>query len=460
MKNDQFRLVLILFVLFLISACNKKKEFLDENPYSDLFTPKTVSELQALLDNDFYMNEVPELGTLSGDEYYLVDAFWERLTPKERNSYVWAEDIYEGLGKIPDWNLPYKQVLYANVVLDQITKGVKGTASQRDIDKLKGNALFIRGLAFYNIALLYADCFDGSNGTQLGIPIRLTPEIDQKSNRATLKESYDQILTDLVAASNLLQDSLSYQYRNRPGKAAAFAALARVYLSMLSYDKANEAADSCLKYYNKLIDFNTVDRTASLAFKPLNDETLYQAKLLSNSLVVVGVSAPGCIIDSTLYRSYDPQDLRKPIYFRINGDGLPNIKGGFSGTVFTFGGLAVDEIYLIKAECLARNNQIQEGMDYLNALLLKRYLTGTYVEKIASTKEAALKIILDERKKELIFRGVRWTDLKRLNKEGANITLKRKLKGTIHTLAPSDPKYILPIPPDVISLGGVQQNQR
>ena len=447
-------------MLIIIAACHKKKEFLDENPYSDLFTPKTVSELQALLDNDIYMNEVPEIGTLSGDEYYLVDDFWERLTPKERNSYIWAEDIYEGQGKIPDWNLPYKQVLYANIVLEQIAKGVKGAASQQDIDKLKGNALFIRGFAFYNIALQFADCFDDSNGSELGIPIRLSPEINQDSKRATLKESYDQIISDLISASKLLQDSISFQYRNRPGKAAAFAALARVYLSTRSYEKANEAADSSLKYYDKLIDFNNVDRFASLSFKPLNDETLYQARLLSSSLVVVGISAPGCIIDSTLYRSYDAQDLRKPIYFRINGDGRPNIKGGFSGTLFTFAGLAVDEVYLIKAECLVRTSEIQQGMNFLNNLLRKRYLTGTFIDKIALNKEAALKIILEERKKELVFRGVRWADLKRLNKEGANIILKRKLKGTTYTLAPSDPKYILPIPPDVISLGGVQQNQR
>lgn len=460
MNINQHHRILIFCMLLLIAACSKKKEFLDENPYSDLFTPKTVPELQALLDNDIYMNEIPEIGTLSGDEYYLIDAFWDRLTPKERNSYIWAKDIYEGQGKIPDWNLPYKQVLYANVVLDQIAKGVKGVASQRDIDKLKGNALFIRGLAFYNIAIHFADCFVGNNGEQLGIPIRLEPEIDQDSHRATLKDTYDQIINDLLSASHLLQDSLSFQYRNRPGKAAAFAALARVYLSVRSYDKANEAADSSLKYHDRLIDFNTVDINAPLSFKPLNEETLYQAKLLSGSLVLVGVSAQGCIIDSNLYRSYEVQDLRKTIYFRINGDGLPNIKGSFSGTVFTFGGLAVDEIYLIKAECLARANEVQDGMDFLNTLLRKRYMTGTYIDKIAANKDEALKIILEERKKELVFRGVRWADLKRLNKEGANIALKRKLKGTIYTLAPSDLKYILPIPPDVILLGGVQQNQR
>jgi hypothetical protein len=288
----------------------------------------------------------------------------------------------------------------------------------------------------------------------------LIPEINQPSKRSTLKETYDQIIRDLTDASRLLDDPLSVQYRNRPGKAAAFAALARVYLSMRSYEKANAAADSSLKYYDRLIDYNSIDPAHFLPFKPQNDETLCQARLLSSSLVVVGISTPGCIIDSLLYRSYEPNDLRKKIYFRLNNDGLPNIKGGYTGTIFTFSGLAVDEVMLIRAECLARANKVQEAMNVLNTLLRKRWATGTYVDKVAVSRDAALRIILDERKKELVFRGTRWTDLKRLNREGANIKLTRKIKGTVFTLPPSDPKYILPIPPDVISLGGIQQNQR
>ena len=459
MKSKYHFFVLVSLLLFF-SSCEKKKEFLDENPFSDLFTPKTVPELQALLDNDVYMNEFPELGTLSADEYYLIDDFWNRLNPKERNSYLWAEDIFQGQGAVQDWNLPYKQVLYANIVLEQINKGVKDGGSQRDIDNLKGQALFIRAMAFFNVAQHFADSYNGSNGSSLGIPIRLTPEIEQESKRSTLKETYDQVINDLSAASSLLKDSIAYQYRNRAGKSAAFAALARVYLSMRSYENANAAADSSLKYHNKLIDFNGIDLTSFPYFIPANDETIYQARLLTSSQVVIGVSATGCIIDSSLYRSYEANDLRKSIYFRFNPDGQPNIRGGYTGTIFTFSGLAVDEMYLIRAECLARENKVQEAMGYLNKLLRKRYKSGTYADKFALTREDAMKTILEERKKELVFRGTRWSDLKRLNVEGANITLTRKLKGTIYTLSPSDPKYILPIPPDVITLGGVQQNQR
>ncbi len=75
-----------------------------------------------------------------------------------------------------------------------------------------------------------------------------------------------------------------------------------------------------------------------------------------------------------------------------------------------------------------------------------------------------LSLILAERRKELAFRGLRWTDLRRLNKEeSANITLYRVLEGIppiIDSLVANDENYILPIPPDVLALSGIAQNPR
>jgi hypothetical protein len=71
-----------------------------------------------------------------------------------------------------------------------------------------------------------------------------------------------------------------------------------------------------------------------------------------------------------------------------------------------------------------------------------------------------LEKILIERRKSLIWRSLRWTDLRRLNKEGKNIELKRKLGDLEFTLAPNSPLYVLPIPDDEIALSGITQNKR
>jgi hypothetical protein len=76
------------------------------------------------------------------------------------------------------------------------------------------------------------------------------------------------------------------------------------------------------------------------------------------------------------------------------------------------------------------------------------------------TAAAALDTVLAERRKELAFRGIRWSDLRRLNQEDWNITLTRNLNGTPYTLPPNSKLYTLPIPPDVIQESGIAQNPR
>jgi len=73
-----------------------------------------------------------------------------------------------------------------------------------------------------------------------------------------------------------------------------------------------------------------------------------------------------------------------------------------------------------------------------------------------------LKIILDEKRKELPFTGnSRWEELRRLNKEQAFAkTLTRFVNNQTYTLAPNDNRYVWPIPDQEIRLTGMAQNPR
>ena len=66
--------------------------------------------------------------------------------------------------------------------------------------------------------------------------------------------------------------------------------------------------------------------------------------------------------------------------------------------------------------------------------------------------------MLTERRKELLFRGVRWVDVKRLNKEGYGISLQRTIDGQTYRLGPNSLRFALPIPEDVIAMSGMPQN--
>ncbi|HMH20302.1 MAG TPA: RagB/SusD family nutrient uptake outer membrane protein [Puia sp.] len=445
----------------IISSC--KKNFLDKKPSTNLVVPSSLEDFQALLDNDNVMRETPELGELSTDDYYLPNVFWQGLDAKEQNAYIWAKDLYGGQGNVDDWNLPYQQVFYANVVLEGLPKLTADSGGDAQGWKaLKGAALFIRAYAFYNLAQVFAPVFDkniSAADDKLGIPLRLHSDINLVSVRSTVKDTYAQILSDLNAASGLLPVAIPTANRNRPSKPAALAMLARVYLSMGNYGQAGIYADSCLNFYNKLIDYNILSPLSPFPFSRTNLETMYQSRLLTSSQVLVALAVPDCIVDSILYRSYAANDLRSTVFYTTNPvTGLSNIKGSYNGQLYPFSGLATDEVYLIRAECAARAGNIPSALNDLDTLLVNRWKKGSFVPVTASDGAAALDSVLLERRKELAFRGVRWTDLRRLNKEGAGDTLIRKLNGQTYQLLPNGPRYVLSIPPDVLRLSGIPDN--
>lgn len=93
-------------------------------------------------------------------------------------------------------------------------------------------------------------------------------------------------------------------------------------------------------------------------------------------------------------------------------------------------------------------------------LLEKRWIPGTFVPFTAANQQEALDIIRDERKKEMLMRGTRWSDLKRYNRDGANITLTRTVNGKQYELPPNDLRYAVAIPEEIIKISGIPQNPR
>lgn len=451
--------ILYLFSLLLcwgIISCNKK-DFLDEKPNSNVVVPTTLEDFQQLLDNEATLSLTPALGEISADNFYIMPNYWQVLGKKEKNAYIWAADIYEGEGKVADWNTPYEQVLYANVVLDGLKNVAVTTGNQQQWNNLKGAALFIRAYAFYNLAQVFALPYKAETATtDLGIPLKLTPNVDEVVKRATLEETYTQILNDLLTAKDLLPDAIT-AYLNRPNKPAANALLSRVYLSMRNYEQAGAFADNCLELYHALIDYNTKELTSSRPFDRNNAETMYQSRFSETNVVK---SNTNCIVDTLLYSQYAVNDLRRSLFFTVNTTGKINFKNSYNQSAFGFTGFATDEMYLTRAECRARAGNVAEAMSDLNTLLKQRWKTGTFIPYTALTATEALDTILIERRKEMPLRGVRWTDIRRLNLEKPTITPARILNNQSYTLPANSSRYALPIPPDAIVMGHYVQNNR
>jgi hypothetical protein len=166
-----------------------------------------------------------------------------------------------------------------------------------------------------------------------------------------------------------------------------------------------------------------------------------------------------------LFSSYDSNDLRKQLFFKKNVDNTYGFKGSYNGTgargeARNFSGITTDEMYLIRAECFARAQNKDSAMSYLNTLMQNRWRNTSWSPITASDSQDALNKVLNERRRELVWRCIRWSDLRRFNLENANITLTRIVNGTVYTLPPNDLRWVMLIPWEVINTTNIQQNPR
>ena len=458
MKTTLFSIQLFCCCL-LFTACTKTG-FLDEKPNSSIVVPASLTDLRSMLDNTQVFTFSPGLGELAADDYYTLPANWQAMPAIERNSYTWESDIYGNQQNLSDWSLPYQQILYSNIVLEQLNKIVPTVAETAEWNDIKGSALFKRALAMSSLVQHFAPAFDSSNmETTPGVPIRLSADIKNYLPRNSMRACYDQVFADLTEALPLLSPLVPQLTKNRPSRPAAYALLARNALLTGQYQQAKNYADNVLQLYNQLIDYNTISTTATTPFDRSTIETLYYCQAISQYTSLQTISTT-VFADTLLYRSYQNNDLRRSIFFRTISGGNIGFKRGYSGTVFSFTGLATDEVYLIRAEALARLGQTQNALADLNSLLVKRWRTGTFAPVTAATANEALQKILAERRKELVWRGLRWQDLKRLNKQGLNLSLTRILGSQVYTLLPGSNKYVFAIPQNEITLSGITQNPR
>jgi hypothetical protein len=231
--------------------------------------------------------------------------------------------------------------------------------------------------------------------------------------------------------------------------------MSRVYMTRQDYPNALLYADSSLQIKSDLLNYNDLSASNAYPIPLFNKEIIFHCTIDQ----YLAFFPSRLIVDSGLYRSYKPNDLRTNIFYYTKSGAIA-FKGSYSGSQTLFSGLATDEMYLNRAECYARAGKSDQAMNDLNLLLQNRYSTGSFSKIVISDADSALSLILAERRKELCFRGIRWSDLRRLNKDSRfAVTLTRIVAGQSYSLPPNSPKYVLPLD-DVEVQAGLTQNQR
>lgn len=272
MKKSIYLLASI--ALMSLTSCD-----LDYEPYSSLpegqvdlipgsaenITAGNYSQLKNWVENWHRLTEYPgDNVALSGTttDNLMYNYNYKRITNNSRvNNY---------------WSYSYKIIAGANTVLARVSEGDQGMN-----DQLIAENLYIRSLIYFYLTNVFGKPYNQSPSTNLAVPLKLNDDPNENLPRNTVKEVYDQILSDLLKAETLFNnDSRSKIYAS---KAATQALLARVYLYMGENQKA-------IEYSNKVIESGqfsliTTDKYKDFAINAPenNPENIFSIKFLKDT---------------------------------------------------------------------------------------------------------------------------------------------------------------------------------
>ncbi len=158
---------------------------------------------------------------------------WEKGPLDFQNGNVDPADAYIAAY----WEISYSNINRANALIqksDELKEaGVPNTAL---VDRVKGEALFLRAFYYYNLVRYFDD-----------IPVtaeRTVSDQDLPSNENGKRVALDLIEADLLTASNLLPESYAAEEIGRATKWAAMGLLVKAYLQDEKWNEARTMAET------------------------------------------------------------------------------------------------------------------------------------------------------------------------------------------------------------------------
>lgn len=427
-------------VLLSISSCRKYVEI----PAVGVRALRYTADYQNLLNNSSVFEYSYSFPLLSSDDAGIENTTYQNTFNTTTanvqliSTYTWLFNRYTTDTETDvDWDRYYQQIMICNNITDGVMVSEQGTTAAKQ--GIYAAAQVFRAYAYLNLVNLYAKPYHATTAaTDPGVPLLITADLFAKLNRATVAAVYAQITSDLTAALPYLPDLPTYN--SDPSRAAAYAILAETALEMRDFTAAGSYADQALALKSTLIDLNTYTAApATLPKKLANPETIF-------SKLIGGTSFNNVTLSSDLLTLLGTKDLRYTLFTGLNTATAAYGRSSYRQNYTNEGvycGPNTPEMMLIKAESAARAGNAGGAITLLNALRVKRFKPADYVALIAGSADDALKLVIDERRRELFGRGFRWLDQRRLNQDTAFAkTYTRTFKGATYTLASNSNRYV------------------
>lgn len=281
------KILTIVFAAAALTACD-----IERLPYGSMAAEQITNDPSASLDalmNGVYAqlktwsDPMHRCGEYAGDNMMIrgssTDAFYEFISFSRTPNNYRLQSF---------WDYGYKGIAQASNIINMIKEG-----QSAEIDNQLGECYYVRGMLYFYFVRAYGRPYYQAPDKNLGVPIvNGTPDNIMTDlfleDRATVQETYEQVINDLKKAESLMTINKGPAYAS---KGAAQAMLSRVYLYMSgTYEKPNqEYARLAVEYADEVIksgDYDLLGREDFMKYNTLkpenNDESIFVVKRVAS----------------------------------------------------------------------------------------------------------------------------------------------------------------------------------
>lgn len=369
---------------------------------------------------------------LNSAGYYLNEAFDRASYMTDDASFLYAPC--------------YKRISNYNIIIDNIAD-----SEGSDADKTMGlaQAKIMRAYNYFYLINTYAKPYDPNTAEEdRGIILRDNFNMEEKGVQSSVADAYRLIQKDIEDALPDLPHMASNNFR--PDKSFGYGLKAKVHLFKREITEALQASLDCIKEAeenggHKLWNMNTAyDAWLASATYGMADMIPYyeygglfysmrqQDQMAPTPFMVSAFNNPEHLLYQNGLNSMDPHgavvaretmalftplsDIRYT--FSMGMMSRPTLEPGGASLMnnnikWNCAGMKLSEAYLMAAECYARQGNAEKAMKYVNDLRKNRIIAKYYEDLEAETSAEAMKIVREERKRDLLLTSNGFFDMRR-----------------------------------------------
>lgn len=443
----------MLFLLVAIIGTSSCSDFLTVMPKGRVTTPSflsspdglkaalvgTYSKLYTVYDGDFV--RYPDV---AGNMLSIFNATESANMISQYNFTSNEDEELGAVGKI--WSDTFEAMANANNIIQYAPQVAENYPLQAaEIDRIMGEALFIRALCHLDVCLCYAQPYNyTADASHLGVPVlRKTPGPDDNEPRKSVAEVYALICEDLTNAERLLADK-SPRGQYYVSLDAVRALHSRVSLYMEKWQDAIDYADDVIptKSLTQGQNYYNMYRNPVVA-----SEVIFRFDGTEMGSKHRSFYAETAIPADTLFTLFDSRDTRLQVLYKDGAHYCMKYESDLNQLGLNHGDetivLRLSEMYLNAAEAACMLGNYTNARGYIKPIL-ERAVDADYAQEVlANTSDAKLlDLVRKERVKELCFEGHNFFDIVRWKMD---LVREKATTSTVKRINYPSDYFVLPI---------------